>query len=105
MSSRKAPEVPTSPADRARALDEACAVGNSLLETGELGSLEPRTIQELMRLAVKLYVAKRESGADFDPVAEGDLNATEVSATATGLLKSVRLEPFELSWWRRFGQL
>jgi hypothetical protein len=71
----------------------------------EIDALPPETIQRLMSTAVKLYIAKREAGCEFDPVAEGDLTATEVSETATGLLRAVRLEPFELGWWRRFGQL
>ena len=67
--------------------------------------LPPETIQRLVSTAVKLYIAKRETGCDFDPVAEGDLTATEVTETASGLLRAVRIEPFELGWWRRFGQL
>jgi hypothetical protein len=67
--------------------------------------LPPEAIQRLVRTAVKLYIAKRESGYDFNPVAEGDLTATEVSEMASGLLRAARLEPFELGWWRRLGQL
>ena len=76
-----------------------------MLETSQIGDLPPAAIQRLLSLAVKLYIAKRETGCDFDPVAEGDLTATEVSETASGLLRAVRLEPFELGWWRRLGQL
>jgi hypothetical protein len=77
----------------------------NVLATNQIDALPPRTIQRLMSTAVKLYMAKREAGSDFDPVEEGDLTATDVSETATGLLRAVRLEPFELGWWRRFGQL
>jgi hypothetical protein len=88
-----------------RAVEEACSASAGLLESSQIDALEPRTIQRLLTLAVKLYIAKRESGCDFDPVEPGDLTATDVSETATGLLKAVRLEPFELGWWRRLGQL
>jgi hypothetical protein len=88
-----------------RALEDACAACAGLLGAGQLDALPPRTIQRLLSTAVKLYIAKREAGCDFDPVEEGDLTATDVSETATGLLRVVRLEPFELGWWRRFGQL
>lgn len=87
------------------ALEEACSASAGLLEAGQIDTLPPRTIQRLVSTAVKLYIAKREAGSDFDPIEEGDLTATEVSETATGLLRAVRLEPFELGWWRRFGQL
>ena len=77
----------------------------NVLATNEIDALPIETIQRLVSTAVKLYMAKREAGCDFDPVAEGVLTATDVSETATGLLRAVRLEPFELGWWRRFGQL
>jgi hypothetical protein len=76
-----------------------------VLDANQIEDLSPQTIQRLVSMAVKLYIAKRETGYDFDPVAEGDLTATEVSETASGLLRAVRLEPFELGWWRRLGQL
>ena len=76
-----------------------------VLATNQIDALSTETIQRLVSTAVKLYMAKREAGCDFDPVAQGVLTATDVSETATGLLRAVRLEPFELGWWRRFGQL
>jgi hypothetical protein len=76
-----------------------------VLDANQIDDLPPESIQRLVSMVVKLYIAKRETGCDFDPVAEGDLTATEVSETASGLLRAVRLEPFELGWWRRLGQL
>lgn len=76
-----------------------------LLAVTQIDDVAPESIQRLVSTAVKLYIAKRETGCDFDPVAEGDLTATEVSETASGLLRAVRLEPFELGWWRRMGRL
>jgi hypothetical protein len=103
MSSAERVSVATQ--DAIRAVEDACAASAGLLEAGQIDALPPRTIQRLITTAVKLYMAKREAGDDFDPVEEGDLTATDVSETATGLLRAVRLEPFELGWWRRFGQL
>jgi hypothetical protein len=91
--------------DAVQAVEDACAAGAGLLDPSQIDAIPERTIQRLVGTAVKLYIAKRESGCDFDPVADGDLTATDVSETATGLLKAVRLEPFELGWWRRLGQL
>jgi hypothetical protein len=76
-----------------------------VLDANQIDDLPPQAIQRLVSMAIKLYIAKRETGCDFDPVAEGDLTATDVSETASGLLRAVRLEPFELGWWRRLGQL
>jgi hypothetical protein len=87
-----------SSADALRTLED-------VLANSDVEALAPEMIQRLVSTAVKLYIAKRETGCNFDPVAEGDLTATEVSETASGLLRSVRLEPFELGWWRRLGQL
>ena len=77
----------------------------NVLAANQVDDLSPEAIQRLVSTAVKLYIAKRETGCDFDPVAQGDLTATEVSETASGLLRAVRLEPFELGWWRRLGHL
>ncbi len=85
--------------------DAAVRAVERVLDADQIDDLPPQAIQRLVSLAVKLYIAKRETGCDFDPVAEGDLTATEVSETASGLLRAVRLEPFELGWWRRLGQL
>lgn len=85
--------------------DAAVRAVERVLDTNQIDDLPPEAIQRLLGMAVKLYIAKRETGCDFDPVAEGDLTATEVSETASGLLRAARLEPFELGWWRRLGQL
>lgn len=77
----------------------------NVLAANCIDDVPPESIQRLVSTAVKLYIAKRETGCEFDPVAEGDLTATEVSETASGLLRAVRLEPFELGWWRRLGSL
>ncbi len=103
MSSAEGVSVTTQ--DAIRAVENACTASVGLLEASQVDALPVETIQRLVSTAVKLYMAKREAGCDFDPVAEGVLTATDVSETATGLLRAVRLEPFELGWWRRFGQL
>lgn len=77
----------------------------NVLASDHIDDVPPESIQRLVSVAIKLYIAKRETGCEFDPVAEGDLTATEVSETASGLLRAVRLEPFELGWWRRLGSL
>jgi len=85
--------------------DAAVRAVERVLDANQIDDLPPKAIQRLVSMAVKLYIAKRETGCEFDPVAEGDLTATEVSEAASGLLRAVRLEPFELGWWRRLGQL
>jgi len=85
--------------------EAAVDVLNRVLDANQIDDLPPRAIQRLVSVAIKLYIAKRETGCEFDPVADGDLTATEVSETASGLLRSARLEAFELGWWRRLGQL
>ena len=93
-----------SSADAEAAVRAAEAVEH-VLASNQVDDVPPEAIQRLLSTAVKLYIAKRETGCDFDPVAEGDLTATEVSETASGLLRAARLEPFELGWWRRLGKL
>ena len=93
------------PRDALRVIEDACAAGTRVLEAGEVEGLEPRAIQQLVATAIKLYMAKREGGCEFNPVGEGDLTATDVSVTASGLLQAVRLEPFELTLWAKFGRI
>jgi len=58
----------------------------------------PETVQRLMTVAMKLYVAHHERGERFDPVGP-DVGATEVAILASAMLDAVNLEVFELSIW------
>jgi hypothetical protein len=81
------------------------------LESGDAAStataLEETTVQRLMTVATKLYVAKLEQGAEFPPfsVAGGSaaVTATEAVETASRMLDALNLEVFELGMWRARG--
>ena len=73
------------------------------LEKGELERVPDEAVQALLTAAVKLYVAKRESGAEISPFVDDSVTATEVSITATSMIKAADLQLFELSLWNGFG--
>ena len=58
----------------------------------------PETVERLMTVAMKLYVAHHERGERFHPVGP-DVGATEVAIMASAMLEAVNLEVFELSIW------
>jgi hypothetical protein len=62
-------------------------------------------IQKQLTAAVKLYVAKREAGADFSPFEPDAVTATDVAVVATSMLKAVQLEVFELTLWSAWGRI
>lgn len=61
-------------------------------------------VQRLMAAAVKLYVARLEAEPGLLPFAEGGgVTATEVAVAATGMLRAVEMEVFELGMWQVWG--
>ncbi|HZL04031.1 MAG TPA: hypothetical protein VFE45_01190 [Coriobacteriia bacterium] len=77
----------------------------SVLEQGLAAAVPDRAIQDLMTMAARLYVAKREAGAKLAPFEGPELTATEVMVTTTSMLKAANLEVFELTMWNGFGTL
>ena len=77
----------------------------ALLAAGKSDAVSEADVQTLMIVAIKLYVAQREAGADFLPFGEQDVTATEVLVSAGAMLKAARLEVFELTMWNGFGTI
>jgi hypothetical protein len=79
------------------------AVDAALSSPGGISAVDEAAIQRLLTLAVKLYVARRQAGADFSPFVGDAITATDVSLVAMGMLEAVNLDLFELSLWRHWG--
>ncbi|MPZ88915.1 MAG: hypothetical protein GEU81_12750 [Nitriliruptorales bacterium] len=79
-------------------------IGTVLAQDSAL-AVPDRAIQDLMAMAAKLYVAKREAGGEFPPFEGPELTATEVMVTTTSMLKAANLEVFELTMWNGFGTI
>jgi len=103
MSSPRAAE--SSIADEVKAAIERLddLAGDLLLQARE-ESLSPESIQKLMTIAVKLYVARRISTPDLTPFTGNVVTATDVAVATTQMLKSVNLELFELALWNGWGK-
>ena len=84
--------------------EQARVLADSVIAEDAVDRVPDEAIQRLMAAAVKLYAAKMEDGARFSPFAAGDVTATEVAVAATGMLKAVEMEVFELGMWQVWGR-
>jgi hypothetical protein len=67
---------------------------------GRLDLLTTDALHVLIAAACRLYAARREAGEQLAPVAKHSLSATDVMATASGLLQAADLAVFELGLWQ-----
>jgi hypothetical protein len=77
--------------------------GDVLVQAKEDG-VSAESIQKLMTIAVKLYVARRISSPDLAPFTGGVVTATDVAVATTQMLRAVNLELFELALWNGWGR-
>ena len=106
-------EAPAQPTDAQADLAARCAETvtglratiDRVLAADGAHEVPDRAIQDLMVMAARLYVAKREAGAQFAPFAGPELTATEVMVTTTSMLEAANLEVFELTMWNGFGTI
>jgi hypothetical protein len=98
----KAP--PRSAAKNAGNAAEARALASALeraLVSGDLDTLPPETLQELMAALCKTYSAQIEAGRDVLPLrGRTSVSSTDIMTTASGLLKAANLAVFELGMWQ-----
>jgi hypothetical protein len=102
MSSPEASAPEAALAERAAGLYDLV---KAVLAEGTADRVPEQTVQELLTLAVKLYVARCEGDEFIEPFADDSVTATEVAFTATSMLKAVELEVFELTMWKSFGRI
>ena len=77
--------------------------GDLVLQAKE-DQLSPESIQKLVTIAVKLYVARRISSPDLAPFTAGVVTATDVVVATTEMLRAVNVELFELGLWHAWGK-
>ena len=85
-------------------IDRLDVLAGDLLLQAKEDSLPPESIQKLMTIAVKLYVARRISSPDLAPFTGGVVTATDVAVASTQMLRAVNLELFELALWNGWGR-
>jgi hypothetical protein len=85
-------------------IDRLDALAGDLIVQAQEESLSPESIQKLMTIAVKLYVARRISTPDLTPFAGTVVTATDVAVATTQMLRAVNLELFELALWNGWGR-
>jgi hypothetical protein len=85
-------------------IDRLDALAGDLLVQAKEASLSPESVQKLLTIAVKLYVARRISSPDLTPFTGGVVTATDVAVTVTQMLNAVNLELFELALWNGWGR-
>ena len=64
-------------------------------------ALSEDAMQTLMATLCRVYAAQVENGANYTPIAEGQIvSPTGVMVTASGLLRAANLAVFELGMWQ-----
>jgi ABC-type protease/lipase transport system fused ATPase/permease subunit len=95
-----------SPSDEAAKLStlaaELCAEIERATEAGEIASISPGGVTNVVSGAVKLYAAvveDAEPGTGAVPVIDGTVSTTEAMVMACALLRAHHLNPFDLALW------
>jgi hypothetical protein len=105
----KTAKAPPKVATRAATSDagnvaDARALASTLelaLVNGDLDTLPPEALQELMAALCKTYSAQIEAGRDVLPLrGRTSVSSTDIMTTASGLLKAANLAVFELGMWQ-----
>ena len=64
-------------------------------------AVSEEAMQTLMGALCRVYAAQVENGANYTPIAEGQIvSPTGVMVTASGLLRAANLAVFELGMWQ-----
>lgn len=66
--------------------------------------MTPEVVQQLMTMAIRAYSDLVERGIEVSPLVPGSaVSATDAVRAASGILKALDLETFELALWQMFG--
>jgi hypothetical protein len=87
--------------DAARILAEA----ERLLADGRIDDVPDQAVQQLLLAAVRLFSAKRDTGAKLAAFPAGSVTATDVAVTAVAMTEVVNLELFELALWNGWSNI
>ncbi len=66
---------------------------------GDVVEIDESEIRALLTCAARLYASRVERSGSFAGVERGAISATDALVTASTLLKSVNVAPFELGLW------
>jgi hypothetical protein len=95
-----------SPSDEAAKLSALLADLNAQIErtdeAGEIASVPPADVTNLVSGAIKLYASMVEDaapGEDAVPAIDGTVSTTEAMVMACALLRAHHLNPFDLALW------
>ncbi|MDB5572333.1 MAG: hypothetical protein JWN93_3516 [Hyphomicrobiales bacterium] len=98
-----APPVVVNTPESDAALQLAAAI-ERMLETGDMGKLQPHAQQALVASLCKLYAANQEAGERYAILGGRTLvAATDVMVVCGALLKAVDLQVFELGMWQSWS--
>ena len=75
------------------------------LPDGVADKVPDEVVQQLVTVAIKLYMAKREAGAELAPFVGQVITDSDVTSMVEQMLEAVSLEMFELGMWKAMGKL
>jgi hypothetical protein len=101
MSSPEPAATTTLADDAGRVLAEA----ERILADGSIDRVPDEAVQSLLLAAVRLFSAKRDSGARLAAFPTDSVTATDVAVTAVAMTEVVNLELFELALWHGWSNI
>ncbi|MEW6452353.1 MAG: hypothetical protein AB1490_16965 [Pseudomonadota bacterium] len=87
-----------------RCASEIRELAEDFIRTRDADQFPVTAMQDIFNAAVMLYALMAEAGCDAPPLkATNDASATAAMIAATGMLKSVNVELFELGMWQAWS--
>lgn len=97
----------TSPSERfAEAASEIAALVDDAVAGGRLDEMADEALGQVLAAAVRLYVAKAETGARLMPFGRNSaVTPTEIAVASLAMLDAGRMEVFELGLWEQMTNI
>ncbi|MBF9036102.1 hypothetical protein HKCCE2091_17790 [Rhodobacterales bacterium HKCCE2091] len=90
----------------AEAASEIAALADEAVAEGTIDALDDEALGQALAAAVRLYVAKAETGARLMPFGRNAaVTPTEIAVAAMAMLDAGRMEVFELGLWEQWSNI
>lgn len=88
------------------AASEIAALVDTTVTEGRIDEMPDEALGQVLAAAIRLYVAKAESGQKLQPFgANSAVTATEIAIASLAMLDAGRMEIFELGLWEQMTNI
>ena len=89
-----------------QAASDIAALCDDAIANGTIDAISDEALGQALAAAVRLYVAKAETGARLQPFGRNStVTATEIAIACLALLDAGRMEVFELGLWEQMTNI